>query len=300
MIKWVRKNDGTWVYDYTNFDKWVSFMMDLGIDKYINCYGMIPWGRKFQYFDESTGRDSILEANPGTAAYDAHWTPMLHDFARHLREKGWFGKTVFAMDERSMEEMLMAIEVIKSADPDFLVSLAGTFHIELVDKLIDYSLGSAEMVDDISLKKRKSQGMTTTFYTCCAEARPNTFTESPSTEAAWLSWYALNKGFDGYLRWAYNCWNAEPLMDARYGEFMAGDTWLVYPDDQTSVRFERLREGIQDFEKVMVLRKTFAQQGREQELELLEQAISAFELNTLETQPAATALNTAKAILNGL
>ena len=298
MIKWVKKRDGTWEFDYSHFDKWVSFMMDLGIDKYINCYGMIPWGMQFQYYDESIGRDTLLRAEPGTDAYLAHWTPMLQDFARHLKEKGWLNKTVFAMDERPMDEMLKAIEVIKSTSPDFQISLAGSFHVELVDKLVDYSLGSAEIIDSISLQKRRSQGLNTTFYTCCAEAKPNTFTTSPSAEAAWLSWHALNKGYDGYLRWAYNCWNEDPLQDTRHGEFLAGDTWLIYPNGQTSVRFERLREGIQDYEKVKHIRKLLEDQGKKHELEQLEQAISTFELHTLNIQPASNTLNAAKAILN--
>lgn len=31
MIIWTKEKDGSWSYDYTVFDKWVSFMMDLGI-----------------------------------------------------------------------------------------------------------------------------------------------------------------------------------------------------------------------------------------------------------------------------
>jgi hypothetical protein len=47
MVKWTLKKDGTWEYDYTVFDKWVSFMMSLGINKEINCYSMIPGTSSF-------------------------------------------------------------------------------------------------------------------------------------------------------------------------------------------------------------------------------------------------------------
>src|SRR5690606_25511748 len=33
MVKWVKKKDGSWSFDYTKFDKWVEFMHDLGIQK---------------------------------------------------------------------------------------------------------------------------------------------------------------------------------------------------------------------------------------------------------------------------
>ena len=42
MVKWTKKKDGTWAYDYTIFDQWVNYMTDLGIDTFINCYSMIP------------------------------------------------------------------------------------------------------------------------------------------------------------------------------------------------------------------------------------------------------------------
>ena len=42
MIAKMRQIDGTWKYDYTVFDRWVQFMMDLGIDKQIDCYTLVP------------------------------------------------------------------------------------------------------------------------------------------------------------------------------------------------------------------------------------------------------------------
>src|SRR5690606_20482470 len=33
MVKWTKKKDGSWSYDYTVFDKWVSFMQETGISK---------------------------------------------------------------------------------------------------------------------------------------------------------------------------------------------------------------------------------------------------------------------------
>ena len=36
MITWTKKLDGSWEYDYDIFDRWVEFMMSVGIDKQIN------------------------------------------------------------------------------------------------------------------------------------------------------------------------------------------------------------------------------------------------------------------------
>lgn len=298
MIKWTKKKDGTWEYDYTHFDQWVVYMMDLGIDKFINCYSMIPWNHRFYYHDEMLGKDTVLVASPESDAYREHWQPMLVDFASHLKAKGWWEKTMIAMDERPMEAMLQAMDIIKSADPEYRVSLAGAFHPELADELLDYCIASGEQMDENTLLRRQQQGFTTTFYTCCVEPRPNTFTQSPYAEATWLPWHALHKGYDGYLRWAYNSWNASPLQDTRFGTWAAGDAWLVYPGGRSSIRFERLREGIQDYEKAKFIRNMLRQEGNAEALSEFEDAIALFDLDSLGSVPASETVNRAKAILN--
>ena len=104
----MKKIDGSWVYDYTVFDRWVEFMMSLGIDRQINCYTLVPWALKFDYYDQATNRIRFVEAKPGEAAYEDYWFSFLKDFAGHLRQKGWFEKTTIAMDEREKSMMQKA------------------------------------------------------------------------------------------------------------------------------------------------------------------------------------------------
>ena len=49
----------------------------------------------------------------------------------------------------------------------------------------------------------------------------------------------------------------EPLIDSRFRTWPAGDTYVVYPDARSSIRFERLVEGIQDAEKIIILREEY-------------------------------------------
>ena len=85
-------------------------------------------------------------------------------------------------------------------------------------------------------------------------------------------------GYDGFLRWAYDAWAADPVRDARHVLWPAGDTFLVYPGSQSSIRFERLREGIVDFEKIRLLR-SWASSSTDRDVKRLasdlEQALSA-------------------------
>ena len=56
------------------------------------------------------------------------------------------------------------------------------------------------------------------------------------------------------LRWAYNSWAEDPQYDSRFGNWMSGDTYLVYPYNRSSMRFERLIDGIEVTEKIRALR----------------------------------------------
>ena len=299
MVTWMKKADGSWWFDYTVFDKWVEFMMSLGIKKEINCYSMVPWRLSFQYFDQASNQFKYFIGKPGEPAYEEFWIRMLKSFAQHLKEKGWFEITHIAMDERGLKDMLATIEVVRKADKDFKISLAGSHHKELLEPLNDYCVTMAETFSPEEIAARRAKGMTTTYYTCCAEARPNTFTFSPPAEAEYLGWFAAKAGVDGYLRWALNSWVEKPLHDSRFTNWAAGDTYILYPDARTSIRFERLIEGIQAYEKIRILRNATDKRGRSKNYgKQLDKILEAFDPLTLTPASATDVVKKAKQELN--
>ena len=298
MVTWLKKADGTWYFDYTVFDKWVEYMMSLGVKKQINCYSMVPWRLSFQYFDQASNSFKYLDAKPGEAAYDEFWGNMLTSFAKHLKEKGWFDITHISMDERPMKDMLATLKVIRKADKDFKVSLAGTYHDELVKELHDYCIAIGEKFPAEVIKSRKEAGQVTTYYTCCTEPRPNTFTFSAPAEAEWLGWFAAKENLDGYLRWALNSWVKNPLQDSRFTAWAAGDTYMIYPEGRSSIRFERLIEGVQSYEKIRILKEEFEKKGNKSAIKKIDKILKAFDEFSLEEIPAATVVTKAKEAIN--
>ena len=298
MVTWLKKADGTWYFDYTVFDKWVEYMMSLGVKKQINCYSMVPWRLSFQYFDQASNSFKYLDAKPGEAAYHEFWGNMLTSFAKHLKEKGWFDITHISMDERPMKDMLATLKVIRKADKDFKVSLAGTYHDELVKELHDYCIAIGEKFPAEVIKSRKEAGQVTTYYTCCTEPRPNTFTFSAPAEAEWLGWFAAKENLDGYLRWALNSWVKNPLQDSRFTAWAAGDTYMIYPEGRSSIRFERLIEGIQSYEKIRILKEEFEKKGNKSAIKKIDKILKAFDEFSLEEIPAATVVTKAKEAIN--
>ncbi len=300
MVMRIKTLDGRWVYDYAVFDKWIEFMMSVGINQQINCYTMIPWDLSFQYFDQATNSLQMVKAGVGTPEYVDYWQPFLIDFARHLKTKGWFDITMIAMDERPEEAMRKAIRIIREADPAYKIALAGNYHGEIEADIDDYCVASGKFFPENVLQERRKKGMVSTYYTCCSESYPNTFTFSPPAEAAWLGWYAAAKDFDGYLRWAYNSWTVDPLRDSRFRAFGGGDCYLAYPGGRSSIRMERLTEGIQAYEKVRILKEKYTKEKNAYKLKMLNDLLKDFEISKLASESAGNMVNKAKAALNKL
>lgn len=300
MVTKIRRVDGTWLYDYTIFDRWVEFMFSLGIDRQINCYSMIPWALEFDYYDQATSSNTTIQATPGSHEYNEYWGSFIADFARHLKSKGWFEKTMIAMDERPLESMQAVLSLIRKIEPDFKISLAGSYHEPVIYDIVDFSetfSGKKEFPESVKAK-RKELGLTTTFYTCCAEAHPNLFVISDPDEAVWLGWFAQAENYDGYLRWAYNSWTVDPLTDARFRTWPAGDCFVVYPGGRASIHFAKLTEGIQDFEKVRILRAQWQKEGKEAKLSQLTEILKSFSTEKILGEGPVNALTAAKSFLD--
>ncbi len=303
MIIWTKNKDKSWSFDYTVFDKWVEFMMDLGINRMINCYSLLTWNNQMHYNDMEKGELVTVELKARSKEYEELWSVFLEDFTRHLHEKGWLEITNIAMDERGPADMKAALSVLDRYAPDLGISLADNHKsYQQYPWIRDICVSVSNKVSKEEIAARRAKGLITTYYVCCADKFPNMFTFSPPAESVYAAWYAVAADFDGFLRWAYNSWVENPLTDSRFRTWPAGDTYMVYPDARSSIRFERLVEGIQDAEKIRVLRREYSEENTPDSVEKqrqLEETIGYF--NTLDpSNDWQDRLNDAKKLLNTL
>lgn len=300
MIIWTKQKDGSWKYDYSVFDKWVQFMLDLGVNKMINCYSIIPWNNEIHYNDETSGELINVEAKPGTPIFEQLWTPFLEDFVEHLRGKGWLEKTNIAIDERTREEVDGALTLLQKVSPELGVSYADNQKTyRRYPNSDDVSIAMGHPFSEEDLKDRQSRGLNTTFYIYCGNAFPNQFTFSDPAESVLVAWFAEAANFDGMLRWAFNSWVENPLLDSRFRTWPAGDTYIVYPNARSSIRYERLLEGLQDYAKIQVVKRALENKGDQANLDRLETAIQKLKI-TKPNQTWNQDLNDAKGLLNEL
>jgi hypothetical protein len=255
MIEWIKRKNGGWSFDYKIFDEYVELCMKYGINKAITIYTPLPWAERFRYLSEETGNYVYEQWLPETNEYKKNWNAFLTDLKKHLEKKGWMKITYIGINENAMHQTLAAIKVVKSHSPQWRITYAGDWHPELDTLLDDYSFlyGKEPTVEQQS--KRRKRGASSTFYVCCNPPYPNNFLFSPPIEGRWLSWYAAAYGYNGFLRWAYDAWPEDPSRDGRHGSWAAGDCFLVYPGGNSCIRYEKLCEGIVDFEKIRILRQ---------------------------------------------
>lgn len=288
MVETVRTADGRWRYDYTVFDNWVDFMDRNGVNGLIECFTMIPWEMKFRYFDEASNDYKFLQTTTSTPEYRDLWLNFLRAFAAHLKEKGWFDRTMISMDERALEDMRNALAIIDEAEPNFKVSLAGNYHAELAHRLHSYTITLGQSFPPGLAEERRANGQITNLYTCCSSPEPNLFSNSDPADAAWIPVYCTATGHDGYLHWSFMNWTDDPIADTRFKLFAPGDTYFIYPEGRSSVRYERLVEGIELSEKIAALTNRFIATGNAAALATLNAALNP--IRTADTTgPSSTA-----------
>lgn len=295
MVKWIRKTDGEWTYDFTAFDRYVSTLMEWGIDRQINCFSPIGWNEdEIPYYDESSGANQFLQAVPGSELYKERWDHFLTHFKTHLDAKGWFGKTVLYFDEISEEKALPVIdEVILPNHSEWKIggTITREFNSATKEKFYDLSA-----VLGRTIAKPANDDKLFTFYTSCSQLFPNSFVtrENTTAEMTWMAWHAASQDYNGYLRWAYDNWQLDDPADVRDGSNTAGDFSIVYRSSNTdpvrcypSLRLMMLREGIQDFEKIRILKALF-QRTDPGKSEILTTLLQSFTLASGENDAEAT------------
>lgn len=97
MVKWT-KSGGGFTYDFTDFDKWVTFNKGLGIGDKIVIYSIAPWHGNFTYWENGTMKSEKYTV--GSERWRSVWTDFLRKLIEHLMDKGWFDESYIGIDER--------------------------------------------------------------------------------------------------------------------------------------------------------------------------------------------------------
>jgi hypothetical protein len=263
MINWIRKSNDNWEYDYTSFDKYVDSLINWGISEQISCQSPIGWNSDvIPYWSESENSRMKLSAPVGSDIYAKRWNHFLTDFKLHLDSKGWFKKAVLYLDEVEPGKLSWVIKLIKDNHPEWRIGIAG---FNTPSDFVDSNVYDMSLI--VGIEGNSSRNISeyrSTFYTSCNPPRPNNFVVGDAwlAENIWVGWHAQHMNYNGFLRWAFDNWVNNNPVEMRMGNYTSGDFALSYRSSNnldmeicSSVRLELIREGIEDFEKVSILKE---------------------------------------------
>lgn len=97
----------------------------------------------------------------------------------------------------------------------------------------------------------------------------NRFIRIPLIKTRLMHWLNYRYSAVGYLHWGPNYWESapdgDPWKDAK-GGYIGGDSWIIWPGNRTvypSIRLAAMRDGIRDYELLMMLGEVNAAEAME-------------------------------------
>jgi hypothetical protein len=275
--------------DFAEFDKGAAYYLDeIGFNAFMLQVQGFPGGT---FHERHEG--NFHGHRQGSPHYERLMGKYLKTVQDHLEEKGWLKKAyVYWFDEPEPRDYPFVIEgmkLLKRLAPKltrFLTeepneALAG--HVELWCPILD-------AFDPAAAKKRQEKGEEIWWYVCTGPKAPyvGLFIDHDAIEMRMWLWMSWRHGVEGILIWQTNYWTSgtafpkgalqDPWADPMsyvvgYGvpegtrqHWGNGDGRFFYPPHRVpsrekildgpvnSIRWEMLREGIEDYEYFWALR----------------------------------------------
>ena len=276
-------------WDFGIFDRYVGLMLDAGINRKIDLYSLVmgPWiipDAHIRYFDSTTGESRTITMDVGDPRWYDCWRKFLPVLRQHLIHRGWYDISILGFDEKPEEIMRMIFGLMDEAVPDFPISQAGGFAGDDRNRGKEMVLHIGNFTDParwaelepVVREFKADPDRFVSFYTACSPWYPNTFLFSSLRESRLMPWLAARYGFEGYSRWAINLYPEDVWNRPRF-TWASGDMFFVWPGPDgplDSMRWEMIRQGIQDYEALGVARRLAREAGREDLLGLLDEAVN--------------------------
>jgi Domain of unknown function (DUF4091) len=268
-------------YDFSNFDRWVGTFQRAGVIGTIEGSHLI--GRDGSYdapllihtLQPDNGRVAAMPLPPDDPRVETFLAGFLSALDAHLGLKGW--KPIYLQH---------ILDEPHGAEPPYYARFGALVRRFLPGVSTMDAMDAATMSEDLKkncdiwvpqlgqfdgqmelIASRVRAGHEVWFYTCLFPTGRylNRMLDFPLLKVRLLHWLNYRYGLAGYLHWGGNYWTPEPVndtqpvIDANTELLPGGDAFIVYPDRErksvfSSIRLEAMREGIEDYELLQLLR----------------------------------------------
>ncbi|MDH7602519.1 MAG: DUF4091 domain-containing protein [Armatimonadota bacterium] len=274
-----REDDaGNIEWDFSQFDRWIQLFKEEGVVGYIegsHLGGRNEWeAPDFDaYLPNIYSQDGTLKPKPNIKVTSAEEQQFLSRFLpalqKHLEEKGWIDiyfqhlcDEPITANAESYKKLASYVRQyapkLKIIDACQCTEIAGS--IDIWVPLTDHFERDLQFYKD-----RQRAGEEVWFYTCLAPRGDymNRFIDYPLLDVRLIHWMNFRYNVSGYLHWGLNYWHGDAFKDLEPdwggGNYLPpGDSHIVYPGRRgplSSIRFEAMRDGIEDYELLKLLEK---------------------------------------------
>ncbi|MGI6295610.1 MAG: glycoside hydrolase domain-containing protein [Armatimonadota bacterium] len=303
LIRGIDDGKGNLTFDFSNFDRWVELFDRSGVDGIIEGGHMCgrkggDWSSKDleAWFINTTMPDGSWRKWEDASAVGEEHKKFLSQYMpalqKHLEEKGWLGRYVQHIADEptdtNAETYIAVAKLLKQYAPKIPIidasmceTIAGA-----IDIWVPQTSGLDQKLD--FYQARKQLGEHVWIYTCLSPKGKymNRFVDYHTLSTRLLHWVNFKYDATGYLHWGLTYWHGDPFKDLEpnWGgdTFLPpGDDHLVYPSSRgplSSIRWEAMRDGIEDYEMLKLLQK----QNPKLASEICDSIVQSFTLYSLD------------------
>ena len=209
----------------------------------------------------------------------------------HLREKGWLDEAYwYWVDEPPISEyadVRKGMELLKESCPDMrrlLTCNQEKAPVPYFHDTVNLWVPIMDRYDPERAHARQALGEEIWWYVCTGPKAPypNNFIDHPAINHRIRFWMIDKYGLDGSLYWSVTYWRQNPweqamALNPEGGPWGNGDGRLLYPPRRlkptepvveppvSSIRFDSLRDGLEDREYLLMLRGLSDREGEKAE-----------------------------------
>jgi len=263
------------VVDFTDFDR--------ECESYLDGLGLQTFRLPIRHMPSKESLGQVGPYKGGSPEYERIMGEYLHTIQEHLREKGWLDEAfTYWIDEPAPEHY----EPVRYGN-DLLDRFAPDLRRMLTEQPEEELFGYVDIWCPVlhnyvpeACQARQAAGDTMWWYVCCGPKAPyaGLFIDHNAVDLRIWQWMAQKWGVEGCLIWATNYYTSpakrketgqyqnpweDPMSYASRGGYWGnGDGRFIYPPPVdpnaehepiisgpiASIRWEMLREGLEDFE----------------------------------------------------
>lgn len=274
LIKSWPNPDGTFSFDFSEYDRWVNTFrrhdFRLFEGTHLNHFGNSYDLRKSLNSSRNMEIDSAWLQTERGRTYLSQLLPALE---RENRKLG--------IADRYLQHIIDEPKPENAQLYAFLANMVRTTMpgVPIIDAMDRDDARLASMINiPVTLIDEKRATSTTGWWYTAVVPRgeyPNRFIDYPLIKLRIIPWLCWKYDVAGYLHYGYNFWympsGKSPWLDVQSGSYPPGDGFIVYPPRGTnndyrpvsSLRWEAFRDGLEDYEYLRLFQQQLQNLRRE-------------------------------------